>query len=112
VQKYVEKLQPRLKGFGLQISEPADLPKLVKELFGFVNSNELKGTDEKLQLKVLCLKLAKFLTKPDDLDLFVSCEGVGLQFLILSSCDELKSDLEFDCRGKVVIIPNTFARSR
>lgn len=74
-----------------------------------IKSSERKGELEVIQLKDLCLRLAKFLQHPQDVDLFISCAGVGLQFLILCATQDLKSELEFDCRGKVVIIPKKFA---
>eukprot|EP01124_Arcella_intermedia_P033929 TRINITY_DN828_c0_g1_i1.p1 TRINITY_DN828_c0_g1~~TRINITY_DN828_c0_g1_i1.p1 ORF type:complete len:336 (-),score=62.14 TRINITY_DN828_c0_g1_i1:20-1027(-) len=51
----------------------------------------------------LCIKLVTFLTSAD-IDLFISCSGIGLPFLILETCGKLKDSLEFDCNGKITVL--------
>ena len=83
----------------------------------FEYANSFVPGDEKNYSKVLILKLAHFLNSPTlDYSEFGSCRGIGLQFLLLEVTGtpdptkaELKEELEFDCRGKVVVIPKVFA---
>jgi len=93
-----------------QFKSTPDSKDLISELYQLAQQLKGSGNSQIQDLIALIIKLATFLKDPQDIDKFVSCSGVGLQFLVLDAQDDLIQDIEFDCRGEVVILPKNFAK--